>query len=40
MHYSAVDGDVFHTVLTAEAQQRPGTTRLATADPVCTTRGY
>jgi cytochrome o ubiquinol oxidase subunit 2 len=37
--YSAVDGDVFHTVLTAEVQPRSGATRLATADPVCTTRG-
>jgi cytochrome o ubiquinol oxidase subunit II len=38
-HYSAIDVSVFHTVLTAEAQQRPRATRLATADPVCTTRG-
>jgi len=37
--YSAMDGDVFHAVLTAEAQQRLGATHLATADPVCTTRG-
>jgi cytochrome o ubiquinol oxidase subunit II len=37
--YAAVDGDVFHAVLSAEAQQLPGTMRLATADPVCTTRG-
>jgi cytochrome o ubiquinol oxidase subunit 2 len=37
--YSTVDGDVFHTVLSAGAQQRPGATRLATADPICTTRG-
>ena len=37
--YSVVDGDVFHEVLTAEAPQRPGATRLATADPVCTMRG-
>jgi cytochrome o ubiquinol oxidase subunit 2 len=38
-HYSAVDGDVFHAVLTAEAKEGPGATRLATADPICPTRG-
>ena len=38
-HYSAVDGDVFSTLLTAEAPQRPVATRLATVDPLCTTQG-
>ena len=37
--YSAVDGDVFGTVLTAQAQRPPAATRLATADPLRTTEG-
>jgi cytochrome o ubiquinol oxidase subunit 2 len=37
--YSAVEGDVFHQMLSAEAQRRPGATRVASADRVRTTRG-
>lgn len=37
--YAAVDGDLFHQVLTTGAQQLPGATPLATGGLVCTLQG-